>query len=126
MNKFWLAALVTIAAGAVATPALAWDRIGTRTVSDRAERDIINVAGAKRYDRIKICVYKHPVAFHDLDINYANGGRQDVAVRARINPGQCTRNIDLNGDDRNITTIVLKYEETSRRRARAKVRVFAE
>jgi hypothetical protein len=37
-------------------------------------------------------------------VRFANGGHQDVSVRERINPGQCTRAIDLNGDDRNITS----------------------
>ncbi|MEZ5894157.1 MAG: DUF2541 family protein [Parvularculaceae bacterium] len=126
MRKMLLGTLVALSFAAMAAPAAAWDRIGTRTVTDHGDRDVITVAGGKRYDRIKVCVYKHPVEFYDLDVNYANGGHQDVNIRSRINPGDCTRNIDLTGDDRNITKIVLKYEETSRRRARAKVRVFAE
>jgi hypothetical protein len=66
------------------------------------------------------------VHFYDVDVRFRNGGRQDVSVRQRINPGQCTRAIDLRGDDRDIATISMLYEETSFRRRHATVRVLAE
>ena len=62
--------------------------------------------GPRAFDRIKLCVYRNPVHFYDLDVRFRNGGHQDVSIRQRINPGECTRAIDLNGDDRNITTRV--------------------
>ena len=111
---------------ASAGPALAWDVIGVREVRDRTDRDVIAVQGPRQFERIKLCVYRNPVHFYDVDVHYANGGHQDVSVRQRINPGQCTRVIDLNGDDRNITRVSLLYEETSFRRRHATVRLFAE
>jgi hypothetical protein len=112
---------------AAASPALAWDVVGTRDVRDRTERDTIALNGHRQFDRIKLCVYRNPVHFLDLDVRFRNGGHQDVSLRQRINPGECTRVIDLVGDDRDITTISMVYEETSyRRRAHATVRVFAE
>ena len=99
---------------------------GARDVRDRTDRDTITVEGARQFERIRFCVYRRPVHFHDIDVRFANGGHQDVSVRERVNPGQCTRAIDLNGDDRNITTISMLYEETSFRRGHATVRVFAE
>ena len=116
-----------VALAATAGPAFAWEPIGTRDVRDATERDTIVVEGPRRYERIKLCVYRNPVHFIDVDVRFANGGHQDVAVRQRINPGECTRAIDLNGDDRNITTVSMLYEETSwRRGAHATVRLFAE
>ncbi|MBK8542866.1 MAG: DUF2541 family protein [Caulobacteraceae bacterium] len=117
-------ALVMVAA--CATPAAAWTQIGVREVRDRTDRDVVMVEGPRSFERIKLCVYRNPVHFYDLDVFYRNGGHQDVSVRARINPGECTRAIDLNGDDRNITRISMLYEETSFRRRTATVRVFAE
>lgn len=111
---------------ACATPASAWTQIGARDVRDRTDRDVIVVEGPRQFERIKLCVYRNPVHFYDLDVFYRNGGHQDVSVRARINPGECTRAIDLNGDDRNITRVAMVYEETSFRRRTATVRVFAE
>lgn len=111
---------------ACATPAGAWTQIGVRDVRDRTERDVIVVEGPRQFERIKLCVYRNPVHFIDVDVFYRNGGHQDVSVRSRINPGECTRVIDLNGDDRNITRVALVYEETSFRRRHATVRLFAE
>lgn len=111
---------------ACASPAGAWDVIGVREVRDRTDRDTIVVEGRRQFERIKLCVYRHPVHFIDVDVHYANGGHQDVSVAQRINPGQCTRAIDLNGDDRNITRVVMVYEETSFRRRTATVRLLAE
>jgi hypothetical protein len=110
----------------IATPSFAWTQIGARDVRDRTERDTIVVEGPRQFERIKLCVYRQPVHFLDVDVRFANGGHQDVSVRERINPGQCTRAIDLNGDDRNITTVSMVYEETSLRRRHATVRLFAE
>jgi len=123
----YVAAVLVLAACATATPASAWTQIGVRDVRDRTDRDTIVVEGPRQFERIKLCVYRNPVHFIDVDVRFANGGHQDVSVRQRLNPGQCTRNIDLNGDDRNITTVSMLYEETSwRRGAHATVRLFAE
>ena len=121
------AVFLALAACATPTPASAWTQIGARDVRDRTDRDTIVVEGPRQFERIKLCVYRNPVHFLDVDVHYANGGHQDVSLRTRINPGQCTRNIDLNGDDRNIVSVSMLYEETSwRRGAHATVRVFAE
>jgi len=121
-----MGAFLAVAACASAPPAEAWTQIGVREVRDRTDRDTIVVEGPRRFDRIKLCVYRNPVHFIDLDVRFANGGHQDVGVRQRINPGQCTRAIDLEGDERNITTVSMLYEETSFRRRTATVRLFAE
>ena len=111
---------------ACATPASAWTQIGAREVRDRTDRDVIHVQGPRQFERIKLCVYRNPVHFYDVDVFYRNGGHQDVSVRQRINPGECTRAIDLNGDDRNIASVSMVYEETSFRRRTSTVRLFAE
>ncbi len=122
-------ALLALAACATAEPASAydWRLIGVRDVRDRTDRDTMVIEGPRQFERIRLCVYRNPVHFYDVDVRFANGGHQDVSVRQRINPGECTRAIDLNGDDRNITTVSMLYEETSYRRgAHATVRLFAE
>jgi hypothetical protein len=100
--------------------------VGVRDVSDRAETDTIVLEGHRHFTRIKLCAYRNPVEIHDLDVNFHNGGHQDVDVRERLAPGSCTRAIDLAGGDRDINTIVMRYEETSARRRHSAVRVFAE
>lgn len=114
-------------AGALATPAFAWDLLGTRDVLDRADHDSISLPGGRRFERIRLCAYERQVHLIDLDVRFANGGHQDVPVRARINPGQCTRVIDLEGDDRNITAVHMTYEANTRRRGvHATVRLYGE
>ena len=111
---------------AAASPAMAWTEVARRIVADRMDVDVVDLPGWRRYDEIKLCVLRHPVKFYDLDVNFANGGHQDIEVRDRINPGDCTRNIDLRGYDRDITSIKLKYEETSwGRRKTATVVIWA-
>lgn len=127
MNKCLAIAAVSVAGlAATPSPAAAWTLLGTREVLDRTDHDAIVVAGNRKFDRIKICVYRNPVHFIDVDVYFKNGGHQDVSVAQRINPGDCTRSIDLNGDDRNITRVDFVYEETSFRRARARVKLFGE
>ncbi len=111
---------------ACATPAGASTRAPAAPASRSRRARRIVVEGPRQFERIKLCVYRNPVHFIDVDVFYRNGGHQDVSVRQRINPGQCTRAIDLNGDDRNITRVALVYEETSFRRRHATVRLFAE
>ncbi len=119
-------AIAFLSLAGTAAPAFAWDLIGTRQVLDRTDRDTIHLTGHRTFNRIRLCVYRQPVHFYDLDVNFNNGGHQDISVRARINPGQCTRVIDLEGGNRDIANISMLYEETSFRRARAVVRVYAE
>lgn len=116
-----------ILSAALAAPASAWDLLGTRDVRDAVDRDVIVVEGGRQFERIRLCVFERPVHFIDVDVRFANGGHQDVAVRARIRPGECTRAIDLVGVDRNITSVEMVYEANTRRRGvHATVRLFGE
>lgn len=121
-----LAALSALAMLATTAPAYAWEVVGVREVRDHTDRDTIVLGGHRQFTRLKLCVYRNPVHFIDLDVRFNNGGHQDVPVRARINPRGCTRVIDLEGGARDIASISMLYEETSFRRATATVRVFAE
>jgi hypothetical protein len=124
--KFFAATAALASFAAIASPAAAWDVIGSREVADRTDRDTMIIEGHRLFTRIKICVYKKPVHFYDVDIRFENGGHQDVSVAARINPGNCTRVVDLEGGARDIETISFLYEETSFKRRRATVKVLAE
>lgn len=127
MNSKVVFAAAFLALAACATPAAAWTQLGVRDVRDRTDRDTIYVEGHRQFTRIRLCVYRNPVHFRDLDVTFNNGGHQDVSVASRINPGQCTRAIDLTGDDRDIRSVSMLYEETSYRRgAHATVRLFGE
>jgi hypothetical protein len=126
-KKLLAAAGFAVMSAAMVTPAqAAWVQIAERVVTDRLDIDNIVLPGPVRYTRLKVCVYNNPVHFYDMDVFFANGGHQDVSLRSRLNNGECTRNIDLNGGARNINRIKFKYEETSWFLGRAVVRVFGE
>ncbi len=128
MRKAILATMAAAAALAtIATPAMAWELLGTRGVRDAVDHDAIVLPGNRKFERLRICVYGRPVHFLDVSVRFANGGVQDVPVRAVIRPGQCTRAIDLNGDNRNVASVHMVYEANSRRRfAGSEVRLFGE
>lgn len=104
-----LATLVSATAG-IAVPASAWELVGKREASKTIDRDVVPVTGAERHRQIRLCVKKNAVNFKDLDVVFANGGKQDVKVRNRIPAGGCTRAIDLVGQKRNIQSIVVLYD----------------
>ncbi len=104
--------LALLALGCASLPAAAgWTLLGERTVSPRAERDEIAVGprdGA--FERIKLVVRGRAVTFRDVEVHYADGTRQDVALRSTIRVGGETRAIDLTGGDRRIARVVFVYE----------------
>ena len=127
MKKLLMAAGTAIASLVMISPAqAAWVQIAERVVTDRIDVDNIVLPGPVHYRKLKVCVFDHPVHFYDMDVFFANGGHQDVTLRARLNAGDCTRVIDLNGGARNINRIQFKYDETSWFIARAVVRVYGE
>ena len=120
-----LAALVG-QAGLVA-PAMAWEALGTRDVRDAVDHDSIPVPGKRRFTRIRICAYQRPVHFIDVRVRFHNGEVQNVPVRSVVRAGKCTKAIDLEGVDRNISEVEFVYEaNTPRRGVHATVRLFGE
>jgi hypothetical protein len=126
-THFTAAALALLVLGGTVAPAAAeWSLLGIRNVRDRTENDVIVVEGAKTFQRIRLCVYRNPVQFKNVNVVFRNGGRQDVVMADRIGPGACTRAIDLAGGARDIQRIEFRYEEAGRGRHTATVRAFGE
>ena len=111
LQRSLVAALAALTLGA--TSAAAEDVLGTRYVRDRSDTDVIDVYNASLYSAVKLCVAQRAVNFHDLDIHFANGGKQDADVRLVVGVGECTRWIDLNGDRRHVNKIVMRYDAIS-------------
>jgi hypothetical protein len=112
---------------AAAAPGLAQAEgtfLGSRTVAYGSERDTIEVPGNAHYNLVRLCVAQRAINFYDLNFRFANGGHQDAAVKVRIGPGECTRWIDLKGEDRNLVRIVMWYETFGSSGARAVVSAY--
>ena len=119
------AAAATLAFTAPATAQQNWRTIAFKTVASGTDRDTINVRGNTRYREVRLCVFNAPIRMRDFDVRFDNGGRQDVRVRQRIGAGSCTRNIDLEGNRRDIERIRLVYERVARARRTPLIRVQA-
>jgi hypothetical protein len=100
-----------LTASLLSTPVLAWEEIGYQQADMVLDRDIVKVRGADWHKSIRLCVEQRPLRLRDLDVKFANGGKQDVQVRQLIGAGSCTRAINLRGNRRNIREIVMLYDK---------------
>ncbi len=123
-----LLALITM----TAEPAVAgrgsnkWTSLGELHVSDRVDRDVLRLENRRgTFDSIRLKVKGHAVQFHDVEIHFENGTKQEVALRSVIRPGKLSRVIDLQGSQRAIKKIVFVYDaQTLRRGKGAKIHVY--
>lgn len=112
---------VAVASAAFAMPQAAsaqrgWETIGSREVNGGLDRDVIAVRGNDRFRAIRLCANRRPVRLIDVDVDYANGTRQDMQAASLLRAGECTRALNLNGKRRDITNVRLSY---------AKFRIFS-
>ena len=102
-----------------------WVLLGTRTVTDRADHDVIAVTVARGdFKRIKLSVQRAAVDFHKVVVHFANGGKQEIELRHTIPAGGESRAIDLDGKDRIITRVEFWYDAKTSRGRKAVVRLF--
>ena len=123
LAKFALA-LTALAVAAPVEAQRGWIFLGQRHVTDRAERDVIRVAGARRFGQIRICVADRAVRFNDVDIRFRNGGNQDVKLRSIVAADSCSGAIELRGRGRDIDQVVFAYEARRLGRRGARVRLY--
>lgn len=88
-----------------------WVQLGQRVVTDRADHDTIAV-GADRgtFRSVRFEVAGHAVDFQRVVIHFRNGGDQNVALRNTIPAGGQSREIDIDGANRVITSIDFWYD----------------
>ena len=115
-RRMILAAVVVL--GCMVTTAGAqsgrWELLGSRTVTDRADRDTVKVGGAKGdFTAIKIEVQRRAVRFQRVVIHFRNGDDQKVELRDTIPANGESRVIDIDGKDRVIRSIDFWYEAQS-------------
>ena len=125
MHSKWLSAAAAACALTLASSADAqqanhwygpggWRVIGHKVVNGGSDTDWVYTPGSRRYRQVRLCVANAPLHMKDFDIYFRNGGHQDVATRDRLNPGMCTRVVDIRGGARDITRIRLKYGRLAR------------
>lgn len=125
-------ATLVAGSGSAASPGVAprlaqgdWVLLGQRTVTDRADHDVIGVTAARGdFRSIKLTVQRASVDFHRVVVHFGNGTRQDVELRNTIPAGGESRAIDLAGADRVINRVEFWYDANTFRGRRAVVRLF--
>ena len=122
--SFAVIALLTIATVPLAAQR-AWTFLGQRSVSDRADHDVIPVTGDRgTFKQIKLSVQRASVDFRCVVVHYGNGGREEIDIKSTIRAGGETRAINLNGKDRVIRSVEFWYDANTRRGRQAVVRLF--
>ena len=121
-------AAATVAAVAPANAQFGrWTDRGWRTVAytrvDGRDTDTVRLRGHIRERAIRLCAINQPLNLRDFDIRYQNGGHQDVATRAVLRAGTCTRAVDLRGGRRDIAAVRLRYAPIVRSWQRPYVRI---
>lgn len=103
-----------------------WTLLGTRTVTDRTDHDVVMVTGRRgTFDAVKFEVRGRTVDFHRVIVHFGNGADQTVEMRQTIRAGRESRAIDIDGRDRVIRSIEFWYDANSiGRGGRATVRVL--
>jgi hypothetical protein len=103
-----------------------WELLGKRTVSFRADRDVIRVSGSEgTFRKIKLKVLNRRIKLLGLKVHFADGSTFDVSVRKTIAAGTETRVIDLPGAARVISKVEMTYSPAERRRGKAEVHLWA-
>ena len=118
MKRTMIFAAATAALATLATPAAgqrwrnnagnAWRTIAYTQVNGR-DSDTIRVPGTARYRQLRVCVFNGPIDMRGVDVEFRNGGRQDIGTRSLMRAGTCTRNLDLRGRRRDVSSVRLSY-----------------
>ena len=102
-----------------------WIFLGERTVDRALDRDEIYVTAKDGvFDKIKLEVKRSKVNFHKVVVHYANGSKEEIALRGEIPAGGQTRAIDLEGKKRIIKKVVFYYDTKGLLKKKAKVRLL--
>jgi hypothetical protein len=103
-----------------------WEALGTLTVADHTDHDVLPVTGAQgTFRKLKLEVFDRAVQFRDMKVHFANGQVQDVALRELIPAGGESRVIDVSGAERAIRSIELRYDAQSHGK-KARVRIYGQ
>jgi hypothetical protein len=107
------------------TPGPRWEFLGERTVTDKADHDILPVTAARgTFRALKLEVRDRAVQFHSVKIHFGDGETQDVELRNVIPAGGESRVIDVEGRDRVIRSIEFRYDAQSLLGKKAVVLVY--
>jgi hypothetical protein len=128
MTRFRLAVpLLALSLLLAALPASAekWVFLGQRHVTDRVDRDSIEVTASEgSFEAIQLRVKRSAVRFVNVTVVYGTGASDDLELRDVIPAGGKSRALDLRGGNRVIKRVQFVYEAKSLGRRGAIVEMF--
>lgn len=102
-----------------------WEKLGSRKVKYTVDRDEIPVTIRDgRFSAIKLVIKKAPIDMMKCIVYFGDGKTQEIALRKSFKAGDETRIIDLDGDKRVISKVVLWYDTKNAARKRATVELW--
>lgn len=104
---------------------LQWERLGSKTVNFKLDRDVIKV-GAREgtFSKLKVVVTKGSLNMHKMRVEYMNGESENITLRHQFDRRSSSRVIDIDGRKRFIKNIVFWYDTKNNSRSKAVVTVF--
>lgn len=107
--------LTACAAGSVQSDEGDTVLLGKRHVTDRTERDVIEVGARKgTFSGLRIRASGAPIEFKRVVVHFENGGEQVFERNRGLRRGETSRIIDLTGGARRIDRVVFVYEARTR------------
>ncbi|NNE06101.1 MAG: hypothetical protein HKO64_06785 [Xanthomonadales bacterium] len=99
--------------------------LGERHVSDRSERDTINV-GMKRgkFTGFRVKAEGAPIEFKRITVHFENGSKQTFEKNRILGRGDKSRKIDFDGGRRYVDRVVFFYEARTLGWKGAEVKLF--
>lgn len=105
--------------------AASWVKLGTRTVSDRAEYDTIVVgADEGKFSKLRFGVKGTRVELKRMTVHFRDGSQQRFERNASIKAGERSDVYDLEGKQRVISKVVFYYETRSPGQKRAQLTLY--
>jgi hypothetical protein len=102
-----------------------WEKLGFAKVHGGVDHDEIEVTRLRGlFSEIKLAVENEGVEFDRVVVHFANGGKEEVAIRNFIPAGGETRAIDLRGNDRIIRRVVFYYKSNPLTDVKGKVVLY--
>ena len=115
----------SLSAHHVANPWRQWELLGKRVVNFSTDRDVIAVTAREgSFKALQLKVKGAPIDLTRMVVHFANGEEQVLQVRRVIPAGGQSPILDLPGNNRVITKVVLVYDTRNRARRRATVELW--
>ena len=105
--------------------AVNWEKLGSRVVDYRVERDVIPVGAQEgSFTKLKVAVKGGAINMHKMIVTYSNGTSETIALRHNFGPNGDSRIIDIAGAKRFIQKITFFYDTKNLAHSKAVVSVY--